>query len=701
MITKLARRIVSRPKLVIAAALLLLIPSLLGYLGTKVNYDVLSYLPGDIRSVEGEQLLEDPFRAAATSMVIVEGMPAKYTGSLVHSIEELDHVSNVLWLSDLVGIQVPTGILPQDLKDDFFSGDATMMIVQFDSALSADETMEAVSGIRRLANEHCFVSGMTAVVQDIKELVLSELPVYSVIAVVLTLGVLLICFESPVMPFLFLSCIGLAIAYNMGTNIFLGQISYITSAIAAILQLGVTMDYSVFLYNRYEEEKHRHENIKDAMAAAMTTAFASLSGSSTTTIAGFLALCAMRFGMGKDMGIVMAKGVVFGLISVIFVLPCFILTADPLIHRFEHRNLFPDFTGFNRWILKRKRLWLVLFFLILAPAYYAQSHTGIYYQITRSLPETLPSIVSNEKLKEHFHMASQHVAILSDDLDNASLQEMEDRLKAVPGIGQVLSWHSILGPGVPEFFLPQHLRDVFKKDGLQLVMMTTDFGPATNEMKEQLDAVSEILVSYDPEMYLTGEGAMTEDLRTVFDKDYIVTSRLSIIAIFLIVLVTFRSLTVPAALITAIETAIYVNIGICYFQGSYISFIAPTLISAIQLGATVDYAILMSTRFQEEIRHGRSRMDAVLIAGTTSDRSIITSSAVMLSANIGVILVSRMYLIKEVCLLLARGAIISASFSMFFLPCILYELEPLFRRTSLRWAEKPEDASLPPTEKGA
>ena len=298
-------------------------------------------------------------------------------------------------------------------------------------------------------------------------------------------------------------------------------------------------------------------------------------------------------------------------------------------------------------------------------------------------------------------MASQHVAILSDDLDNASLQEMEDRLKAVPGIGQVLSWHSILGPGVPEFFLPQHLRDVFKKDGLQLVMMTTDFGPATNEMKEQLDAVSEILVSYDPEMYLTGEGAMTEDLRTVFDKDYIVTSRLSIIAIFLIVLVTFRSLTVPAALITAIETAIYVNIGICYFQGSYISFIAPTLISAIQLGATVDYAILMSTRFQEEIRNGRSRMDAVLIAGTTSDRSIITSSAVMLSANIGVILVSRMYLIKEVCLLLARGAIISASFSMFFLPCILYELEPLFRRTSLRWAEKPEDASLPPTEKGA
>ncbi|MBQ7535055.1 MAG: MMPL family transporter [Stomatobaculum sp.] len=687
MITKLARRIVSRPKLIIAAALLLLIPSLLGFLGTKVNYDVLSYLPEDIRSVEGEKLLEDPFKAAATSMVIVEGMPAKYTGSLVRSIEEVDHVSNVLWISDLLGIQVPTGVLPKDLKENFFSDDATMMIVQFDTALSSDETMDAVAEIRRLTNEHCFVSGMSAVVQDIKELVLSEIPIYTVIAVILTLAVLLICFESPVLPFLFLNCIGLAIAYNMGTNIFLGQISYITSAIAAILQLGVTMDYSVFLFHRYEEEKTRHEDLKDAMASAMATAFASLSGSSTTTIAGFLALCAMRFGMGKDLGIVMAKGVVFGLLCVIFVLPCFILTADPLIHRFEHRNLFPDFSGFNRWILKRKRLWLVLFFLILAPAYYAQSHTGIYYQITRSLPETLPSIRSNEKLKEHFNMASQHVAIITDDIDNASLQEMEDRLKAVPGIEQVLSWHSILGDGIPEFFLPQHLRDVFKKDGYQLVMMTTDFGPATNEMKEQLRSISEILTFYDPEVYLTGEGAMTEDLRTVFDKDYLVTSRLSILAIFLIVMITFRSLTVPVALITAIETAIYVNIGICYFQGNYISFIAPTLISAIQLGATVDYAILMSTRFQEEIRNGRDRMEAVLIAGTTSDRSIITSSLVMLSANIGVILVSRLYLIKEVCVLLARGAIISASFSMFFLPCILYEMEPLFRRTSLHWAD--------------
>ena len=563
MITKLARRIVSRPKLIIAAALLLLIPSLLGFLGTKVNYDVLSYLPEDIRSVEGEKLLEDPFKAAATSMVIVEGMPAKYTGSLVRSIEEVDHVSNVLWISDLLGIQVPTGVLPKDLKENFFSDDATMMIVQFDTALSSDETMDAVAEIRRLTNEHCFVSGMSAVVQDIKELVLSEIPIYTVIAVILTLAVLLICFESPVLPFLFLNCIGLAIAYKMGTNIFLGQISYITSAIAAILQLGVTMDYSVFLFHRYEEEKTRHEDLKDAMASAMATAFASLSGSSTTTIAGFLALCAMRFGMGKDLGIVMAKGVVFGLLCVIFVLPCFILTADPLIHRFEHRNLFPDFSGFNRWILKRKRLWLVLFFLILAPAYYAQSHTGIYYQITRSLPETLPSIRSNEKLKEHFNMASQHVAIITDDIDNASLQEMEDRLKAVPGIEQVLSWHSILGDGIPEFFLPQHLRDVFKKDGYQLVMMTTDFGPATNEMKEQLRSISEILTFYDPEVYLTGEGAMTEDLRTVFDKDYLVTSRLSILAIFLIVMITFRSLTVPVALITAIETAIYVNIGIC------------------------------------------------------------------------------------------------------------------------------------------
>ena len=685
MITKLARRITSRPKLIIAAALLLLIPSLLGFLGTKVNYDVLSYLPEDIRSVEGEKLLEDPFQAAATSMVIVEGMPPEYTDSLLRSIKKVDHVSNALWISDLVGIQIPVNLMPDNLRDNFFSGDATMMVVQFDTALSADETMNAVVEIRKLCNEHCFVSGMSAMVQDIKELVLSELPVYSVIAVVLTLIVLLVCFESPVMPFLFLTCIGLAVAYNMGSNIFLGQISYITSAIAAILQLGVTMDYSVFLYHRYEEEKTRHEDIRDAMAAAMTTAFTSLTGSSLTTIAGFLALCAMRFGMGKDMGLVMAKGVVFGVLCVIFVLPCFILVADRHLHRFEHKNLFPDFTGFNRRILKRRRIRILIFLLMLAPAYYAQSHTGIYYQISRSLPETLPSLVSEAELKERFHMASQHVAILSDSIDSASMGEMEDRLEAVPGISKVLSWHSLLGAGIPEFFMPENIRNVFKKDGYQLVMMITDFGPATNEMKEQLESVSEIVLSYDPEAYLTGEGAMTEDLRTVFDKDYVVTNRLSILAIFLIVMITFRSLGVPAVLITAIELAIYVNIGICYFQGQYISFIAPTLISAIQLGATVDYAILMTTRFQEEIRNGHDRLEAAVIAGATSDRSIITSSVVMLSANIGVILVSKMNLIKEVCLLLARGAIISGLASIFFLPCLLYELEPLFRRTSLDW----------------
>ncbi len=685
MVKKFARWLTERPKFIILIAFLLVIPSILGYIGTKVNYDVLSYLPEDVRSVEGEHLLEDPFRAAATSMVIVEGMPEKYTDDLLCAIQDVDHVSNALWISDSLGIQIPTGLFPTDLKDNFFSGDATMMIVQFDTALSADETMNAVVEIRKLMNEHCFIAGMSAMVQDIKELVLAELPVYSVIAVVMTLGVLLICFESPVMPFLFLACIGLAIIYNMGSNIILGQISYITKAIAAILQLGVTMDYSVFLFHRYEEEKTLHEDERDAMAEAMTTAFSSLTGSSTTTIAGFLALCAMRFTMGRDMGIVMAKGVVFGVLCVIFVLPCFILVCDPLIHRWQHRNVFPDFTGFTRWILRRKRLWLLLFVLFLAPAYYAQAHTNIYYQISRSLPEDLPSKVSNRELRDKFNMATQHVVILSDDIDNATLGELEDRLEAIPGIGKVLSYHNLLGDGIPEFFLPSRIRDIFKCDGYQLIMMTSDFEPATNEIRDQIDAISEIVYSYDPNAYVTGEGAMTEDLRTVFDKDYLVTSRLSILAIFIIVMLTFRSLSVPVALITAIELAIYVNIGICYFQGRSISFIAPTLISAIQLGATVDYAILMSTRFQEEIRNGNDRMEAAVIAGKTSARSIITSALVMLTANIGVILVSRMFLIKEICLLLARGALISGFFSIFFLPCILYEMEPLFRRTSLNW----------------
>lgn len=691
MIQKSAKRITEKPRFVLFIAVLLLIPALLGYIGTRTNYDVLSYLPKDVRSVQGEQLLEDPFQAAATSMVVVEGMPPAYTDELLQSIQKVPHVSNAFWVSDTLGIQIPTDMLPAKLRDGFYAGDATLMIVQFDTALSADETTDAIVQIRALTNEKCFVAGMSAMVPDIKELVISELPIYTVIAVILMLTVLLLSFESYVMPFLLLANIGMAVLYNMGSNIFLGQISYITKAIAAILQLGVTVDYSIFLFHRYEEEKLKRSNKQEAMANAISSAFVSLSGSSLTTIAGFLALCAMRFTMGRDMGIVMAKGVIIGIACVILILPCLILVFDEAIEKYKHKSLFPDFTGFNRRLLKHRRFWIILFLFALVPAYYSQKNTDIYYQISRSLPADLPSLRSNEKLKEEFDTATEHVVILDKSLDNGKIGEMETELKAVPGISRVISYNSLIGSGIPEFFLPEKIRKIFRSDDYQLLMMTSTFEPATDETKAQLTEVQEIVSRYDPNAYLTGEAAMTEDLREVFTRDNVTTNYLSILSIFVIVMFVFRSPTVPAALILAIELAIYINQGLVYWMGDSISFIAPILIGAIQLGATVDYAILVSSRFQEEIQSGKDREEAAILAGATSDASIITSSLGMFAATVGVAIVSKMYLIKEVCMLLARGALISAFIVAFMLPCLLYVLEPLFRKTSLHWDTLPAE----------
>ena len=505
------------------------------------------------------------------------------------------------------------------------------------------------------------------------------------------LTVLLLSFESYVMPFLLLANIGMAVLYNMGSNIFLGQISDITKAIAAILQLGVTVDYSIFLFHRYEEEKLKRSNKQEAMANAISSAFVSLSGSSLTTIAGFLALCAMRFTMGRDMGIVMAKGVIIGIACVILILPCLILVFDEAIEKYKHKSLFPDFTGFNRRLLKHRRFWIILFLFALVPAYYSQKNTDIYYQISRSLPADLPSLRSNEKLKEEFDTATEHVVILDKSLDNGKIGEMEAELKAVPGISRVISYNSLIGSGIPEFFLPEKIRKLFRSDDYQLLMMTSTFEPATDETKAQLTEVQEIVSRYDPNAYLTGEAAMTEDLREVFTRDNVTTNYLSILSIFVIVMFVFRSPTVPAALILAIELAIYINQGLVYWMGDSISFIAPILIGAIQLGATVDYAILVSSRFQEEIRSGKDREEAAILAGATSDASIITSSLGMFAATVGVAIVSKMYLIKEVCMLLARGALISAFIVAFMLPCLLYVLEPLFRKTSLHWDTLPAE----------
>ena len=670
-------------------AVLLLIPSAIGYISTRINYDILSYLPEDLPSSQGEKLLEDPFKMAATSMLVVEDMPAGYTNSLINEIKEIPGVSNAIWISNLMGVQIPTDMIPANFRDMFFSGDATMMIIQYDHPGASDETMEAIEQVRKACNEKCFLAGFSVVIKDTRDLMDSELPMFVGLAVLMALCAMLLTLESTVLPFIFLASIGLAVIYNMGTNIFLGEISYITKAIAAVLQLGVTMDYSIFLYHRYEEERPNYEDERDAMAQAVVAAFRSLSSSCITTVAGFLALCVMRLTLGRDIGIVMAKGVVLGVATVILVLPSLVLIFDKQIAKHKHKSLMPSFGKVNSFILRHNKAIMVLFILLFIPSYYAQSHAGIYYKLDESLPRDLPSIVSNEKLKNDFDMATSHFIVLRDDLSAGDMGEMEKRLENVPGVTSVLSYHRILGTGIPDFFVPSEVRDMLKQGGYQLMMVNSSYEPATDLVSDQLDAMNAILHEYDPAAMITGEGAMYRDLIDTTAVDFTVTNYISIAAIFLIIAIVFQSVTIPAVLVATIELAIFINQGCCYFTGTAIPFIAPTIISCVQLGATVDYAILMTSRFQEELRKGRPRMEAIRVAADAADASIVTSALVLFCATLGVSFVSSIDLIGSICVMLARGALISALVSLFLMPAILCVCEPVFNKTSRHWRTTP------------
>lgn len=610
-------------------------------------------------------------------------------------------MSNAVWISNLVGIQIPTDMIPASFRDLFFSGEGTMMIIQYEKAGASEETMNAIEEIRSLCNEKCFLAGFSVVIKDTRDLVDKELPIFVALAVVLALAAMLLTMESTVLPFILLANIGLAVLYNFGTNIFLGEISYITKAIAAVLQLGVTMDYSVFLYRRYEEERAGYEDRRDAMEQAILAAFRSLAGSSLTTVAGFAALCAMRLTLGRDIGVVMMKGVVLGVATVILVLPSLILLADKQIDKHKHKNLLPDFTPLNRWILKHRVAIVALGLLLALPAYYAQSHASIYYKLDETLPRDLPSIVANAKLKDEFAMSTNHFILLRDDLSAADMSAMESQLEELPGVTSMISYHSLLGTGIPDFFIPAEVRDMLKQGGRQMMLVNSSYETASDEVAEQLRQMSAIIKHYDPDALITGEGAMTEDLIETTAVDFNVTSYISIAAIFLIVMVVFKSPTVPAVLVAAIEFAIFLNQGAAYFLGTEVPFVAPTVISCIQLGATVDYAILMTSRFQEELRAGRDRHEAALIAGASSDASIITSALVLFCATLGVSFVSSIDLIGAICVMLARGAVISALVSIFLLPALLCVCEPVFNKTGLCWrTEKKEKAreALAPSE---
>lgn len=692
MLEKIAHSLSRKPKLVALIAVALLIPAAIGYAATRVNYDILTYLPQDLESAQGMNLLEEPFQMAATSMLIVEDMPAGYTNSLINEIKDVPGVSTAVWISNMVGIQIPTDMIPASFRDLFFSGEGTMMIIQYEKAGASEETMNAISEIRSICNEKCFLAGFSVVIKDTRDLVDKELPIFVGLAVVLALAAMLLTMESTVLPFVLLANIGIAVLYNFGTNVFLGEISYITKAIAAVLQLGVTMDYSVFLYRRYEEERGNYDDKRDAMAQAIVAAFRSLSGSSLTTVAGFAALCFMRLTLGRDIGVVMMKGVVLGVATVILVLPSLVLLADKQIDKHKHKSLLPDFTGLNRFILKHRIAIVVISVVLALPAYYAQKHASVYYKLDESLPRDLPSIVANGKLKDEFDMATNHFILLRDDLSAADMSEMENRLNEVPGITGMISYHSLLGTGIPDFFIPEEVRDMLKQGGWQMMMLNSSCETASDQAAEQLRQINAIVKEYDEGSMVTGEAAMTEDLIETTAVDFVVTNYISILAIFLIVMIVFKSVSVPAVLVAAIEFAIFLNQGVPYFTGTEVPFVAPTVISCIQLGATVDYAILLASRFQEELRAGNDRHEAALIAGASSDASIITSALVLFCATLGVSFVSSIDLIGAICVMLARGAVISAFVSIFLIPSLLCVCEPLFNKTSLYWrTEKPKN----------
>lgn len=694
MLEKIAHALTRKPKLVVTVAVLLLVPSILAAAATPINYDILTYLPQDLDSTRGEALLEEPFHMAATTMLIVEDMPPQYANRLVEQVEKVPGVSGALWLSNLVGIQLPREMIPAEMRDVFFSGNATMLLIQYEKAGASEETMAAIDTVRGLCNENCFLAGFSVIIKDTKEMIDKELPLYILLAVVLSFAAMSLTLDSWLLPVAFLLSIGLAVLYNFGTNLAMGEISYITQAIAAVLQLGVTMDYSIFLYDRYREELELHEDKRDAMAEAVVAAFKSLSSSSLTTIAGFLALCFMRFTLGKDIGVVMAKGVVLGVATVVLVLPAILLQMDDGIRKLRHRALRPDMSKINAFIVRHRKGFVALFLLLFLPAVYANNHTRVYYKLDESLPQDMPSIVATNKLKDEFDMATSHFIVMKDGLSHGEMVEMTEAIEEIPGITSVMGYDKLLPAGIPDFFIPEDIKSLLKQGGYQMLMVNSSYVTASDQVAEQLESLSAAVKRYDPEAYITGEAAMTADLIATTDVDFTVAGYLSILAILILVAITFRSVAVPILLVATIELAIFINQGIPYFTGSTIAFVAPTIISCVQLGATVDYAILMTTRFQEELRKGKDRLEAIQAAANSVDISILTSALVFFCATLGVALISTMDIVKSICLMLSRGAIISALVSIFILPSVLCVFEPLIQKTTLHW-RAPKAAKVP------
>lgn len=681
------------PILVLAVALL--IPSLIGMIMTRINYDMLTYLPGDIDTVVGQDILMDEFGKGAFSFVIIEGMDPKDVSSLREDISHVDHVDTVLWYDDFADVSVPMEILPSKLYDAFNSGDSTMLAIFFDTSTSSDDTMEAITAIRSIAGKQCFVSGMSAMVTDLKDLCEKEEPIYVGIAVALACVAMMIFMDNWITPFVFLMSIGMAILLNMGTNYFLGEISYLTKALSAVLQLAVTMDYSIFLWHSYEEQKSMYEDNKEAMAVAINNTLTSVVGSSITTVAGFIALCFMSYTLGLDLGIVMAKGVILGVIGCVTTLPSMILVLDKLLQKTSHKSLLPDMGKVASGITKVFPVFLILFLGLVLPSYlsYKATNNEVYYDLGETLPEDMAYVVANSKLQEDFGVGATHMVLVSTDVSDTDVRAMIHEMENVEGIKYALGLESVVGPLVPEEMLPESVKEVLKSDDWELLLVNSEYKTATDEVNAQINELNTILKKYDSKGMLIGEAPCTKDLIETTDEDFKVVNTVSIVAIFVIIALVEKSITLPLILVAVIELSIFINLGLAHLTGTSLPFIAPICISTIQLGATVDYAILMTTRYKQERYEGRDKREAVTNALKVSIPSIIVSAMGLFSATFGVALYSDVDIISSLCDLMARGAIVSMFAVILFLPAMFMLFDKMICVTSIGFRNKNAEPS--------
>ena len=679
-----AKAIVKNRVLILIISLALMIPSVFGMLNTRINYDMLNYLPDDMDTVIGQDTLKEDFGKGAFSFIIVEDMPAKDVAALKEKIEAVDHVDTVLWYDSLADLSVPMELLPDKLYDAFNQGNATMMAVFFDSATSEDVTMDAIRDIRDIAGKQCFVSGMSALVTDLKDLCEQEEPIYVALAVACACAAMMLLLDGWLVPFVFLASIGMCIVFNLGSNYFFGEISYITKALSAVLQLAVTMDYSIFLWHSYNEQLQQNSDHNEAMAVAIHETFASVIGSSITTIAGFIALCFMSFTLGRDLGIVMAKGVLLGVIGCVTILPSMILLLDKPLQKTRHKSLIPDMGGFAKGVCKHFPVFLVIFALLIAPAYYGYDKTNdeVYYDMGQCLPEDIDYVIANSKLAEDFDISSTHMLLVDANLPTRDVRDMIDEMEQVDGVKYVLSLESVVGPLVPEDILPDSVRSLLNDGQWELMLINSEYKVASDAVSDQLDSLNAILKKYDDTGMLIGEAPCMKDMIDTTDHDFQVVNAVSIVAIFVIIALVEKSISLPFVLIAVIELAVFINLGLPHYFGQSLPFIAPICISTIQLGATVDYAILMTTRYKSERLNGNERKAAVYTALRTSAPSVIVSGLGLFAATFGVAVYSNIDIVGSMCMLMARGAIISVVLALLVLPALLILCDGIICRTT-------------------